>query len=165
MADLIAITYEDPGMAKKAMELVDWAAFDKQVDVLDACWMTNDHGKVVVNPQGHPVAGKAALAGAAGLLIGALFAVPIAGLAAGAFIGAYKGRHEEQSFDDDFVESIKAMIAEGGSAIVVLYEEGADTERAGADLAQLGGIIHSSTIPADKLAQIQEQLDQSASGD
>jgi uncharacterized membrane protein len=159
LANLIAITYEDAGTARKAMEIVDWAAFDKQANVLDACWMTNESGKVSVKPQGHPVAGKAALAGTAGLIIGALFAVPVVGLAAGAIIGGYRAKHKEHTFDDDFVESIKAKVENGGSAIVVLYEEGADTERAGAELAQLGGTVYSTTIPQDQLAQIQEELD------
>ncbi len=164
MANVIGITYANVGTAKEAMELVDWAAFDKQVDVLDACWMTNEGGKVTINPRGHPVAGKAAVVGAAGLVIGALFAIPVAGLAAGALIGGYRAKHKEHAFDDDFVESIKAKVEAGGSAIVVLYEDGADTKRAGADLAQLGGTVFSTTIPQDQLAQIQQELDRHIAG-
>lgn len=161
MANLIAITYPDPKTAEQAMARVDWAAFDRQVDVLDACWMVNEGGKVTVHPKGHPVASKAALLGGVGLVIGALFALPVAGLAAGAALGAHRGKQETPRFDDAFVESIRRKVAEGGSAIVVLYEEGADTERAGAELAQLGGTVFSSTIPEEKLKRIQQQLNQS----
>ncbi len=141
------------------MDVVNWAAFDQQVDVLDACWMVNEEGKVVVKPRGHQVAGKAAALGAVGLLIGALFALPVAGMAAGAAIGGYRGKHGDQKFESEFVESIKTKVAEGGSAVVILYEDGADTERAGAELAELGGTVFSSTIAADQLAKIQEELD------
>ena len=161
MANLIAITYSDPKTAEEAMKRVDWAAFDHQVKVLDACWMTNEGGKVVVHPKGHPVAGKAAMLGGVGLVIGALFALPVAGLAVGAALGAHRGKKEPTRFDDAFVESIKTKVAEGGSALVVLYDEGADTERAGAELAQLGGTVWSSTIADADLARIQQQLNQS----
>jgi uncharacterized membrane protein len=159
MANLIAITYPAPGTAAQAMEKVDWAAFDKQINVIDACWITNDDGEVTVHPGGHPVAAKAALGGGIGLVVGALFALPVVGLAAGAALGARRGKHDEQKLDDAFVESIKTQVASGGSALVVLYEDGADTERAGADLLQFGGTVQSTTIPNDQLEQIQKRLD------
>ena len=92
MANLIAITYPAPGTAAQAMEKVDWAAFDKQISVIDACWITNDDGEVTVHPGGHPVAAKAALGGGIGLVVGALFALPVVGLAAGAALGARRGK-------------------------------------------------------------------------
>jgi uncharacterized membrane protein len=159
MANLIAITYPDPGTAAKAMEKVDWAAFDKQIDVIDACWMSNDDGEVTVHPGGHPVAAKAALGGGIGLVVGALFALPVVGLAAGAALGARRGKKAEHQLDDAFVESIKTQVASGGSALVVLYEGGADTERAGADLLQFGGTVQSTTIPNEQLVRIQRDLD------
>jgi uncharacterized membrane protein len=159
VANLIAITYPDQQTAEKAMERVDWAAFDKQVNVIDACWMSSKDGKVSIHPKGHPMAAKAAVGGTLGLLVGALFALPVAGLAAGAALGARRGKHHHEAIDEPFVESIKNEILAGGSALVVLYEDGADTERAGADLLEFGGTIRSTTIPADRLAQIQAQLD------
>jgi len=159
MANLIAITYPDPQTAEKAMEHVDWGAFDKQVDVIEACWMSSKDGNVSIHPKGHPVAAKAAIGGTLGLLVGALFALPVAGLAAGAALGARRGKQHEEAIDEPFVESIKSQVAAGGSAIVVLYEDGADTERAGADLLEFGGTIHSTTIPSEKLVEIQARLD------
>jgi uncharacterized membrane protein len=162
MANLIAITYPDPGTAAKAMERVDWAEFDKQVKVLDACWMSTKDGSVSVHPAGHPVALMASVGGTLGLLVGTLFALPVVGLAAGAAYGAHREKKRERVFDEPFVESIKEQIAAGGSALVVLYEDGADTERAGADLLEFGGTVHSTTIPADRLAEIQARLDLAA---
>lgn len=162
MANLIAITYPDPATAAKAMEHVDWAAFDKQVDVIDACWITNEGGNATVHPGGHPVAAKAAIGGGLGLLLGVLFSLPIAGLAVGAALGAHRGKKGDQILDDPFVQSIKQQVELGGSALVVLYEDGADTERAGADLLEFGGTVHSTTIPADRLAEIQERLDRAS---
>jgi uncharacterized membrane protein len=159
VAELIAITYTDPQTAAKAMERVDWAAFDKQVDVVDACWMSSKDGNVSIHPKGHSVAAKSAVGGALGLVIGALFALPAVGLGVGAALGADWGKQHKEAIDEPFVESIKNEIVAGGSALVVLYEDGADTERAGADLLEFGGTIRSATIPADRLAQIQARLD------
>jgi uncharacterized membrane protein len=164
LANLIAITYPDPDTAKSAMERVDWAAFDKQIDVIDACWMTSTNGEVTVHPGGHPKAAKAAVGGSIGLIVGALFALPVVGLAAGAALGAHRAGKSDNPLDDPFVESIKSQVAGGGSAIVVLYEGGADTERAGADLHQFGGTIQSTTIPNDQLARIQAALDHQPPG-
>ncbi len=159
MTNLIAITYADPRTAEEVMEHVDWAAFDKQVDVIDACWMSSKNGEVSVHPASHPLAARAAIGGTLGLLVGALFALPVAGFAAGAALGAHRGKQPELAIDHAFVESIEEQIAAGGSALVVLYEDGPGTERAGADLLQFGGTVLSTTIPAERLAQIQARLD------
>jgi uncharacterized membrane protein len=155
---MIAITYPDPQTAAKAMAKVDWAQFDNLVNVIDACWMSNEDGNVSIHPSGHPVALMATIGGALGLVIGACFGLPVAGLAVGAAIAS----HEEKLGKgrvDPFVESIKDQVAAGGSALVVLYEDGADNERAGADLLEFGGTVQSTTIPADRLAEIQARLD------
>jgi uncharacterized membrane protein len=159
VANLIAITYPDPQTAAKAMERLDWAAFDRQVDVIDACWMWSKDGKVSIHPKGNAMAAKGFVGGTLGLVIGSLFALPVVGLAVGAALGADWGKRQQEAIDEPFVESIKNEIAAGGSALVVLYEDGADTERAGADLLEFGGTIRSTTIPADRLAQIQAWLD------
>ena len=166
MPTLFAVTYTELDQARQAMELVDWANFDKQVDVKAACWITNQDGEVTVHPHGHPVGTKAALTGGMGLLVGALFGVPVVGLAAGSAIGARRAKHHATVLDEDFVARIKAEVANGGSAIVVLYEPGADTSRAAGDLSRLGGTIHSTDISASDLEEIQKRLDSAeASGE
>jgi uncharacterized membrane protein len=164
VANLIAITYPGTSTAKSAMERVDWAAFDKQIDVIDACWMASKDGEVTVHPGGHPKAAKAALGGGIGLVVGALFGLPVVGLAAGAALGAHRAGKTETELDNEFVESIKSQVASGGSAIVVLYEDGADTERAGADLLEFGGSVQSTTIPYEQLVRIQADLDRENGG-
>jgi uncharacterized membrane protein len=164
MATLFAITYPDPDRAKQAMESVDWSDFDRLIHVKAACWIDKENGELSVHPRGHPGAGKAAAGGALGLLVGALFAIPVVGLAAGAAVGIQKGRHRDDGIDDEFVNSIGAQLDSGGSAIVVLFEEGADTAKAAIDLAQYGGTVHSTDLPPDRLARFQVALDQAGQG-
>ena len=159
MATLLAITYPDPDRAKQAMASVDWSHLDHQIRVKDACWIRNENGELAVHPW-HPVAGKAALGGGLGLLVGALFSVPVVGLAAGALLGIRKAKHQVSGLDDRFVASIEAELETGGSAIIVLFDEGADTTRAGGDLARFGGTVHSTDLSPDQLARFQTRLDQ-----
>jgi uncharacterized membrane protein len=160
VATLLAITYPDPDRAKQAMESVDWSDFDRLIHVEAACWISKENGELAVHPRGHPGAGKAAVGGALGLMVGALFAIPVVGLAAGAAVGLHKGRHKDDGLDDEFVSSIGAQLESGGSAIVVLFEEGADTGKAAADLAQFGGSVHSTDLAPERLARFQAALDQ-----
>ena len=163
MATLLAITYPDPDRAKQAMESVDWSHLDHQIRVKDACWMRHENGELAVHPW-HPVAGKAALGGGVGLLVGALFSVPVVGLAAGALLGIRKAKQQVSGLDDQFVASIEGQLESGGSAIIVLFEEGADTTRAGADLARLGGTAYSADLSSDQLAEFQRRLDEATQG-
>src|SRR5215212_8167757 len=123
MATLLAITYPDPDRAKQAMSSVDWSHLDHQIRVRDACWIRNEDGELAVHPW-HPVAGKAALGGGLGLLVGALFSVPVVGLAAGALIGIHRAKQKVSGLDDQFVTSIEAELESGGSAIIVLFDKG-----------------------------------------
>jgi uncharacterized membrane protein len=94
------------------------------------------------------------------LAVGALFAIPVVGLAAGAAIGLRKGRNKDLGIDDEFVKSIGSEITSGGSAIVVLFEEGADTAKAARDLAQFGGTVHSTDLAPERLSRFQAALDE-----
>ena len=159
MGMLFAITYPDSNQAEQAMESVDWSHFDHLIRIRAACWISKKNGELSVHPWGHPVAGKATAAGALGLLVGGLFGLPVIGVAAGTWIGAHKAKQHEVSIDDGFLTSIGDQLGSGGSAIVVLFEEGADTARAAASLARYGGTVHSTDLPPDVLARFQARLD------
>jgi uncharacterized membrane protein len=159
MATLLAITYPEADRAKKAMESIDWSDFDKLIDVKAACWITREDGELKVHPHGQPVAGKAALGGALGLLVGGLFAIPVVGIAAGAAVGIHKARQHDTGLDEAFVESVGNQLESGGSAIVVLIEEGADTAKAARDLAQFGGTVQSADLSPEQIDRFQAMLD------
>ena len=163
MATLVAITYPEADRAEKAMESIDWSAFDRQINLKAACWITKENGELKVHEHGHPVAGKAALGGALGLLVGGLFAIPVVGIAAGAAVGIHKAREKEIGIDNAFVESIGAQLDSGSSAIFALVDGGADTIKAAGDLAQFGGTVHSADLSPDQLARFQALLDRNTS--
>jgi uncharacterized membrane protein len=166
VATLLAITYPDLDRANKAMGSVDWSHFDRLIDVKAACVVTNENGETKVHPRGLHTSGKAAAGGALGLLVGGLLGAPVVGVVAatGAVVGIRKQSKKEVGIDDEFLKSISDQIDSGGSAIVVLFEEGADTAKAAADLAQFGGSLHSTDLPPDRFARFQSALDQASQG-
>jgi uncharacterized membrane protein len=162
MATLLAITYPDSDRANKAMGSVDWSHFDRLIDVKAACVVTNEHGETKVHPRGQNTSGKAAAGGALGLLVGGLLGAPVVGVVAatGAVVGIRKHSKKEIGIDDEFLKAIGDQIDSGGSAIVVLFEEGADNAKAAADLARFGGTVHSTDLDPKTLTRFQMLLDQ-----
>jgi uncharacterized membrane protein len=161
MPTLIAITYPELDRARQAMESLDWADFDNQIDLSEACWMTKEGNELKVHPLRHPAAKHGAIGGGLGLLIGGLFAVPVVGLAAGATAGVMRARRKESGIDDEFIASIGSTMDAGGSAIFLLADPGADTGRAAQELVRYGGTIHSNELTSEQLAHFQAMLDQS----
>jgi uncharacterized membrane protein len=161
MATLLAITYADSDRANKAMGSVDWSHFDRLIDVKAACLITNENGETKVHPRGQHTIGKAAAAGALGLLVGGILGAPVVGIAAatGAVVGIRKKSQKEVGIDDDFLKSIGDQVDAGGSALVLLFEGGADNAKAAADLAQFGGKVHSTDLAPETLARFQTLLD------
>jgi uncharacterized membrane protein len=159
MPTLIAITYPDLDRARAAMESLDWANFDNQIDLSEACWMTKEGNELKVHPLRHPAAKQGTIGGGLGLLVGGLFAVPVVGLAAGATAGIMRARRKDHGIDEVFIASVGSTMDAGGSAIFLLADPGADTGRAANELASYGGTIHSNDLSAEQLAHYQAMLD------
>jgi uncharacterized membrane protein len=170
MPTLFAITYPDLDTARQAIESLDWADFDNQIDIKEADWITKEQNELKVHSLRHPAAKQGAIGGGLGLLVGSLFAVPVVGLAAGAAAGIYRAKKREVGIDEAFIESVGATLDSGGSAIILLSDQGADAGRAMLELASYGGTVISNDLSPEQLADIQHVLDQGnlhaeASGD
>ncbi|GHB06147.1 DUF1269 domain-containing protein [Streptomyces termitum] len=63
-----------------------------------------------------------------GMLFGLLFLMPLLGAAVGAAAGALGGKLADVGIDDDFIESVKAKVTPGTSALFLL-SEGAIVDR------------------------------------
>src|SRR2546423_1966908 len=89
-----------------------------------------EDGAIVTWPEGakkpktkqlHDMTGAGALGGAFwGMLFGLLFFVPFFGLAVGAAMGALAGHFAHYGIDDDFINSVRAKITPGTSALFLL---------------------------------------------
>jgi uncharacterized membrane protein len=161
MATLFAITYPDLDRARQAIESLDWADFDNQIDIKEAVWITKENNELKAHSLRHPAAKQGTIGGGLGLLVGGLFAVPVVGLAAGAAAGIYRAKKRESGIDDAFVASVGSTLDSGGSAIFLLADKGADAGRAVQELAQYGGTVKSNELSPEQLADFQALLDES----
>jgi uncharacterized membrane protein len=160
MATLIAISYPDQDRAKLAMASVDWLDYDKLLDVKASCWVTKENGELVVHQAGYPSAAKKTLGGSLGLIVGGIIGLPVVGLATGIALGARKGKKDDHRIDEEFISSVGSALDAGGSAIFILWDEGAGTLRSAHELAQYGGTVHSTDLSTEQLDRFQALLDE-----
>jgi len=159
MANLLAITYSDRDRAKSAMSSVDWLNFDHQLDVKAACWVTKDDDKLVVHEKGQGHVAKKAVGGTLGLIVGGIFGLPVVGVAAGIAAAGHRAKRDDQHIDPTFIESVGAALESGGSAIFILWDEGADTGRSAVELSKYGGEVHSTDLTPEQFTRFQSLLD------
>jgi uncharacterized membrane protein len=142
------------------MASVDWLDYDKLLNVKAACWVTKEDGELLVHQRGYPTAAKRTLGGTLGLIVGGIFGLPAVGLAAGIAAGGHKGKKDDHRIDEAFIASIGSDLDAGGSALFVLWDEGAGTVRSAHELAQYGGTVYSADLAQEQLDRFQSLLDQ-----
>lgn len=118
--------FEGPEGAERAVTLLKNAERDKLVNILDHATVSWPEGEK--NPKikhGHEDTMRGTGWGAFwGLLLGALFAVPVLGAAAGAGIAAISKASEKLGISEEQLEQIRREVTEGTSALFVVSEEG-----------------------------------------
>jgi uncharacterized membrane protein len=125
MATLTVWTFDDPGGADRAEQTLVGLSRQNLIIIHDAAtvsWPPDRQGPRT--RQLHSLVGAGALSGSFwGLLFGLIFFVPLLGMAAGAAAGALGGSLADVGVDDDFIESVKAKVTPGTSALFVLSSD------------------------------------------
>jgi uncharacterized membrane protein len=128
--------FDDPDGAERAMKILKGAETDGIVKI-------DDHATVIwpmgaaqpTSKHGHEGVWRGTGWGAIwGLLIGALFFLPVAGGLAGAALGALSKRTEDAGITKEQLEKIRTEVTEGTSALFLVTEQG--------DLDRLGERFH-----------------------
>jgi uncharacterized membrane protein len=146
--------FEDPDGADRAADVLGDAAAEKLVKI-------DDHAVVrwpVGAPQpsvkhGHDETKRGAGWGAFwGLMVGALFLVPIVGGVAGAAIGAISKATQDAGITKEQLEKIRTEVTEGTSALFLVTEQG--------DLDRLGERFHgmNSKLIATNLTDAERDI-------
>ncbi|HXJ64861.1 MAG TPA: DUF1269 domain-containing protein [Actinomycetota bacterium] len=169
---LVAIAYDEEPKAAEMLstlrELQDSGALELTDAVGIAC---DSEGKVRIvetvggKKGGHPVA-KGALWG---VVVGALFTVPVVGLAAGAGVEAIRARGDRHGITREFQKRVADRLQPNTSAVLVLGRATSAEKRAEVlqAVAPLGGhLIHTDLSP-DVLDELEKALtpDESAGAD
>ena len=158
---LVAIAFDEESKAGDMMQVLH--DLDKSGDVVltDAVAIAcGDDGKVrVVDTADRGTTGKAAGRGAVwGVVVWALFAVPVVGLAAGAGLAAFAHREKETGITREFQERVADHLQPGTSALLVLGVAN-NREKALAAIAPLGGKIFQTDLPNDVMQELRTALE------
>lgn len=125
MANLTVWTFDEAGGADQAEETLVGLARQNLITIHDGATVSwPPDRKRPTTRQLESVVGAAALSGSFwGLLFGLIFFVPLLGMAVGAAAGAIAGSLADVGIDDDFVESVRAKVTPGTSALFVLSSD------------------------------------------
>jgi uncharacterized membrane protein len=125
MATLTVWKFDAPDKAQKALDLL--ASLSKQhlIELVDAAivsWPAD--AKKPKTRHLTDLTGAGALDGAFwGMLLGWIFFMPFLGMAVGALTGALGGHFADYGIGRDFIESVRAKITPGTSALFLLTGE------------------------------------------
>jgi uncharacterized membrane protein len=123
MSDLVAISFDDPETATRALGSIRALEKDGGVALEDTAVVTKDaDGKVHVKNEASSGTETGAAVGA--VLGSLLFVVFPVGIIGGAIIGGLIGRAAAPGIDGNFVKQIEADLPAGGSALFVLTKGG-----------------------------------------
>ena len=125
MATLSAWKFDTPEGAAQAEEILVGLSKEQLINIYDAATVEWQPGKRKPKThQAHNLAAAGALGGAFwGLLFGILFFVPFLGIAIGAASGALGGSLADTGIDDDFIDSVKAKVTPGTSALFLMSSD------------------------------------------
>jgi uncharacterized membrane protein len=146
--------FDDPDGARRSCAALEAAEADGLVKILDHAVVSWPEG--ASRPEtshSHDTAKRDTGWGALwGLLLGSLFLMPVLGAAAGAGLGAISGATKGVGIDQDQLETIRAQVTPGTSALFLMTEEG--------DLDRLGERFHGmgSKLVATNLTEAERGL-------
>ena len=158
MSDLIIIGYDDHDTAKRAYDQVLDLNKDHIVELTGLAVVTVDsEGHSHVDTPGKLVAGGAATGALWGTLLGLLFLAPFAGALVGGALGALFGKLGKSGIDDQFRDRVRAMLAPGKAAVVVMSSQRTEDKFVDA-LRPFGGEILQTSLSHEQEKELAEEL-------
>jgi uncharacterized membrane protein len=165
MAILLALVYPDQDTAEKAATTARGLVEAGYLEILDSSLITKDaKGKLEHRGERHTVRTGLTTGAVVGGLTGLLFLVPVAGIAAGATLGGLIGKWAKSGAANDFEkfrDQVSQDLQPGGAALVLLAQTDA-RDRIIHDLGKYGGILRSTDVSEEQLAEVQQEIDRAS---
>ncbi len=154
MATLTAWSFPTTDGADDALKLLDRLQKERLITVNDAAVVTWPEDRKRPRTRQIKRYGGALGGGFWGLLFGLIFFVPILGVAVGATVGALSMRHA--GIDDDFIESVRASVTPGTSALFALTSDAVTDRVAEAFQGSQARLLHTnlSTEQEEQLREV-----------
>ena len=151
MAAFTVWKFEDPAGAQHAAEKLRDSEREQLIKILDYAVVTWPEGdKKPTTHEGHEERWHSSGWGALwGVLIGALFFVPVIGGVVGAGIGALSKMTAGAGISKEQLETIRTQVTPGTSALFVVTEEG-DLDRVGERLHMHSTLIATNLTDAER---------------
>jgi uncharacterized membrane protein len=146
MSDLVFISFPSEAKAEEVRAKILDMQRDYLIEVGDAVIATRDEsGRVKLNQLMHPTAIGAASGALWGLLIGALFLMPLAGVAVGAASGAIGGALTDVGINDAKMKEAAQALRPGEAGLFLLIRK-MTTDKVLEYLKGVGGTVVSSSF-------------------
>jgi uncharacterized membrane protein len=162
MATLFAIVYPTKDQAINAFDQAKALENAGYMKIMEQALVSKDNsGEIKIGDEKHPVLKGTSIGAVAGVLVGALFLIPVAGLAIGAAVGGLLGRHGKSGAEEDFhqfQQTVTSELQPGGGAILLLVQTDAP-DRVVNDLGHFGGKLMSYDLSEKQLAELQKEID------
>ena len=159
MATLSAWLFDTPEGASQAEDLLLNLQKQQVLMVQDAATVSWPQGADKPKTRQLTSAGwaGAGMGGLWGLLFGLIFFVPLLGVAIGAGIGALMGHFSDFGVSKDFIDSVKAKVVPGTSALF-LMSSNANTEKVAEEVKKAGlkAELIQSNLSDEQAAQLQK---------
>ncbi|MCA9861238.1 MAG: DUF1269 domain-containing protein [Thermomicrobiales bacterium] len=166
MATLFAVIYPTSSDASNAFDQAKALENAGYMRILEQALIRKDSsGEIKIGDENHPVLKGAGIGAVVGVLTGAIFLIPVAGLALGAAVGGLLGRHGKSGAEEDFKrfqQTVSSELQPGGGAILLLIQSDA-TDRVVNDLGRFGGKLLSYDLSDEQLADLQSEIDKLSS--
>jgi uncharacterized membrane protein len=123
MSDLVVIVYPTEARAEEMRQKIFGLQKEYLIEIGDAAIaVMHEDGKVKLNQLLNTTAMGAVSGSFWGLLIGAIFLMPLAGAALGAASGALGGALTDYGVDDKFMKELSTSLQPGNAALFVLVK-------------------------------------------
>ncbi|CAH1656771.1 MAG: DUF1269 domain-containing protein [Chelatococcus sp.] len=158
MSDLVVVVYPSEQKAEEVRKRLFELQKEYLIQIGDAVIATkNESGHVKLNQLMNTTAVGAASGSIWGLLIGAIFLMPLVGAAIGAASGALGGALTDYGINDKFMKELSETLQPGNAALFVLVQN-VTGDKVLEELRGTGGTVLKTSLDHTKEQALREAL-------